>query len=57
MGKRGSLLRGTGGTKMFPVRNAGNARVRGSDAQIVYANRGGRRKKRAGNGFSMDKNY
>jgi len=42
---------------MFPVRNAGNARVRGSDAQIVYANRGGRRKKRAGNGFSMDKNY
>jgi hypothetical protein len=56
MGKRGGILRGTGGTKMFPVQNAGNARMRGSDAQGVYAKRGGRREERDGNGFSMDKN-
>ena len=57
MGKRGGILRGTGGTKMFPVRNGGNARVGGSDAQGVYAKRGGRRKEGDGNGFSMDKKY
>jgi len=56
MGKRDGLLRGMGGTKMFPVRKGGYARVRGSDAQIVYANRAGDARSVPGMAFPWIKN-